>query len=90
VVLTRGAYDLAPIDPRFVGWGQEDESWALALGCLAGPSWRGTAELWHLWHEPQVRQSRSVGSAASLALHQRYVRARRDPRRMAALVAEAS
>lgn len=88
VVLTKASYGRAPIDPRFVGWGQEDESWALALGTVLGPSWRGTADLWHLWHEPAVRQSRAVGSAASLALHRRYVRAMRNKPRMTELMVE--
>lgn len=88
VVLTKAAYASVPIDPRFVGWGQEDESWALALGTMLGNSWRGTADLWHLWHEPMVRQSRAIGSAASLALHRRYVRAMRNKPRMSALMGE--
>lgn len=90
VVLTRALYERVPIDVRFKGWGQEDESWALALGTLAGPSWRGTEDLWHLWHAPQVRQSRTTGSAASLALHRRYVTARKNPPRMRSILAEDS
>lgn len=89
VVLSRDAYRRVPMDPRFIGWGQEDEAWALALGTLVGPSWRGTEDLWHLWHDPQPRQSRTVGSAASLALHRRYAGARKNPAKMAALIGEA-
>lgn len=87
-VMTRETYQRAPIDPRFQGWGQEDESWNLCLQRLAGRPWRGTADLWHLWHEPQPRQSRAVGSTASRNLYRRYATAR-DHVRMAALVAEA-
>ena len=36
VVMTRAMYERVPIDPRFGGWGHEDEAWALALYCLAG------------------------------------------------------
>jgi len=38
VVLTRELLARAPLDPRFTGWGQEDEAWGYALTCLAGPS----------------------------------------------------
>lgn len=88
VVLPRESYWRVPIDPRFVGWGQEDESWALALGTLLGRSWRGTADLWHLYHHPMPRQSRAIGSMASLTRHRRYAMAHHDRRKMAALVAE--
>ena len=88
VVLSRAAYERVPMDPRFRGWGQEDESWALALGTLLGKSWRGLADLWHLYHTPAPRQSRTIGSQASMNLHRRYTTAHRQPKRMAALVAE--
>lgn len=88
VVLSRESYGKVPMDPRFVGWGQEDESWALALGTMLGRSWRGTADLWHMWHNPAPRQSRVFGSSESQQLHRRYVTASRQPKRMAALLAE--
>jgi hypothetical protein len=90
VVLSRESYAKVPMDPRFVGWGQEDESWALALGTMLGRSWRGLADLWHLHHEPAPRQSRNFGSQASMNLHRRYTTASRQPKRMAALLAEMS
>lgn len=88
-VLPRDVYERVPLDPRFVGWGGEDESWALALGAMAGKHWRGTAPLFHLWHESQPRLNRHVGSAASRALHVRYQYASQDgPAAMRALLAE--
>lgn len=89
VVLTRAAYEACPIDPRFAGWGQEDEAWSLALRCLYGPPWRGTADLIHLWHEPQPRDNRAVGSAESAALLRRYSAAYRNRDAMTALLDEA-
>ena len=86
-VMTRATYEAAPIAPRFHGWGQEDESWNLCLQRLAGRPWRGAADLWHLWHAAQPRQSRTVGSTASRQLYRRYAIAR-DRVRMAALVGE--
>lgn len=76
VVVRRDVYERAPLDPRFVGWSGEDESWAHALRTLAGPGWRGSAPLWHLWHPPQERMSRRWGSHAARALAARYARAR--------------
>lgn len=88
VVTTKAGYAQAPIDPRFAGWGQEDDAWAVALRLLLGREWRGTADLWHLWHTAQPRQSRSMGSTASAALHRRYLGAKSSPRAMAGLIAE--
>ncbi|GAB3209837.1 hypothetical protein GCM10027294_25810 [Marinactinospora endophytica] len=90
VVLRRDTYAAVPLDPRFVGWGQEDESWALALNVLAGPGWRGRAPLWHLYHPPQQRMSRRWGSPEARELAGRYRAARRDPTAMRALVGELS
>lgn len=80
-------FDIPP-DVRCVGWGQEDQCWALALRCLHGPPWRGTHDLVHLWHPPQPRISRIIGSIESKALLRRYRTARRDPERMRRIVAE--
>lgn len=89
LVVHRDAFDTAPPDPRFVGWGQEDSAWALALRNLVGAPWRGREDLVHLWHPPQQRLTRVIGSERSRKLQRRYVRASRDRDAMAALVAEA-
>jgi len=88
-VITRELYDRVPLDPRFVGWGQEDEAWGAALATLAGKGWRGASGLFHLWHPPQQRQNRAVGSDASRLLRNLYLKARRSEPEMEALVAEA-
>jgi hypothetical protein len=75
VALRRDLYDRIPLDPRFVGWGHEDESWAWALRKLSGQPWRGEDRLYHLWHPPQERPSFTRGSDESWALRQRYRRA---------------
>lgn len=77
-----------PMDPRFVGWGQEDIAWAMALHCLAGPAWLGDADLIHLWHPPQPRLSRMWGSTDSKRLLKRYSAAKNDPVRMRSLIEE--
>lgn len=75
-VLRRDVYLNCPLDPGFVGWGQEDEAWAMALNGLHGPPWRGVAPLYHLWHEKPPRISRYAGSPESLARLRLYKEAR--------------
>lgn len=87
VVFTRTTFEQVPPDPRFVGWGQEDLAWGRALNVLVGPPWRGDADLVHLWHPAQPRQSRAVGNPASAALYRRY-RAARTREAMQALLDE--
>lgn len=77
-----------PPDARFIGWGQEDECWAVALKELVGEPWRGTETLYHLWHPPQDRYTRVRGSIASWDLKIRYMDARGHPEQMRALVEE--
>lgn len=75
VVLPRQLLAEIPMDPRFEGWGQEDYAWARALTALSGHPWRGRSPLLHLWHEPQDRISRGVGSPEGYGLWQEYQRA---------------
>ena len=88
VILTRALYEAVPLDPRFVGWGQEDESWGFALRRLAGSPHRGRSDLWHLWHPPADRMNRKWGSEQSKQLGKRYELAR-SPERMRQLIDEA-
>ena len=78
-----------PLDPRFEGWGQEDDAWSLALHMLAGHPWRGKTPLYHLWHPPQERLNRRIGSTQSKALLRRYGQAR-TPEDMQSLIDEVS
>ena len=78
-----------PVDPRFLGWGQEDQAHGEALWTLHGEPWLGDAPLLHLWHQPQRRLSRGWGSREGKELYRRYHRAIRDPSEMLQLVSEA-
>lgn len=89
VVATKLVLESIPLDPRFIGWGQEDAAWGIALHHTAGPAWRGTDPLYHLFHPPQPRLSRRYGSDASANLWRRYVRARSSPAAMQSLIEEA-
>jgi hypothetical protein len=88
VVLPRSIYEQCPLDPRFIGWGGEDDSWGTALRTMFGRPWRGEAPLWHLWHPPQPRMNRFVGSRESHNLAHRYRRAAHDPAAMRFLLSE--
>jgi hypothetical protein len=89
LAIDRDRYDEVPLDARFVGWGQEDEAWGAALEARFGRGWRSSDPLYHLWHPPQARQNRAVGSEASRNLRMQYFKARRFPEQMEALLAEA-
>lgn len=83
VVLSREAYETAPLDPRFRGYGKEDEAWSRALKVLVGKCLRLDAwPLWHLYHPPQDKRL----SDATKALDKRYKTSTRP--RMAAVVEE--
>ena len=88
-VIHRDLLERAPLDHRFVGWGQEDQAAAYSWHTLGGAPWRGRADLWHLWHPPQRRWSIQWGSQASHALWRRYRAANGNTDRMTALIAEA-
>lgn len=88
LVLRRDVYEEAPLDPRFVGWGQEDESWGIALRCLHPTGRTERGELWHLWHPPADRRNRRTGSDQSVRLRNRYGLAARNVETMRELLAE--
>ncbi len=85
-ILKAEHYELAPIDPRFEGWGGEDLSFGWALDTLVGPYERLIGQLFHLWHEHPAPDLR--GSEESEALVDRYRGARGYPRRMRQLIDE--
>jgi len=87
VVIRHETWDQVPLDPRFVGWGHEDDSWRYALDGLIGGHEQLTGPLWHLWHPPQPRLRRRIGSHASAQLGERYRRS--GPARLQSLAAEA-
>lgn len=82
------AFDIAPPDPRFVKWGQEDDAWAATLHTLVGKGWRGKDDVVHLWHPAEPRKTRITGNDANRALLQRYHNARNAPDLMRGLVEE--
>lgn len=88
VIIPRHLYEQCPLDPRFEGWGGEDESWGRALMTLTKKRAQGRNVLFHLFHRPQTRLNRRVGSPANDALKERYRLAAGDPEATLALIAE--
>lgn len=88
VVVTRDAYERAPFDPRFVGWGGEDKAWSSALWTMAGRPFLLKRPLWHLWHPPQPRPSRYDMNDANEDLLRRYLVNRKVVFRMQDLIEE--
>ena len=88
VILSRELYERAPLDPRFVGWGHEDEAWGQLLTTTVGRPKMSDAVLWHLWHPPQDKY-RTPERVASGKLRGKYAAARRDQAAMQALASEA-
>lgn len=88
-VIRRAVWEQTPMDPRFAGWGGEDDAWNLAVCSVFDKPARFDADLWHLWHPPQSRMTRGKGTEANWALQQRYLIARRSPDAMEQLITEA-
>lgn len=89
--ISRGAWvDVGGFDLRFSGWGGEDTAFGRAADTLLGDAVRLPGVLWHLWHPPQPRISRTVGSQPSHVLVSRYRAAHGDRRRMRRLIDERS
>jgi hypothetical protein len=85
VVLRRSTYDDVPIDPRFLGWGDEDVCWGWALRTLLGAPWRATSRLVHLWHPHAAPGAQRSPRWESDTLRRRYRAAFECPARMRAL-----
>lgn len=88
VVMRRSTYDDVPIDPRFLGWGDEDVCWGWALRTLLGAPWRSQSRLVHLWHPHAAPGAQRSPRWESDTLRRRYRVARDDPIRMRQLVDE--
>jgi hypothetical protein len=88
VVLSRAAYEATGIDPRFIGFGGDDISFARALDTLVGKCERFDFPMTHLWHERTPRRHGNRGSDANEALAARYMIADGDPWAMQSIIDE--
>lgn len=89
VVVSRDAFEtVRGIDPRFVGWGGDDISFARALDTLCGEGVHLAGAMWHLWHPRAPRRRGNRASEASEELAARYLRASGNVADMNVLVGE--
>ena len=87
VVLPARSWDRVPVDPRFRGWGGEDEAWGRALSTLLGCGYHHDQHVWHLWHPHQTPGARAPLYPESVNLLRAYQAADEVPRLMRALIA---
>lgn len=73
-------------DPRFVGWGGEDLSYAAAANTLVGEPVRLEASVWHLWHRPASKLARMSGPNDRLC--RQFIRAEGDMAAMRQLISD--
>lgn len=88
LVMSRRVFDEAGgYDERFMGWGWEDNAFALALTALGGPLLRLPGNCYHLWH-PALTDTTFGGphAEANRVLVDRYQRARMNSDKMRELV----
>lgn len=90
-ILRRADAEEIPLDPRFIGWGYEDNAWWEALTTMWGQPGRLPSSIcYHLHHEPQPDKDRVPSSKQpNWLLWREYVRANGRPQRMEAVVARA-
>ena len=86
VVMRREDYEDCPLDPGFLGWGAEDQSWGWALEARFGEPWRGDAPLVHLWHPQVVLTGGIAEHFSSELLRRNYRYARRNAAHLDALL----
>jgi hypothetical protein len=63
LVVPRVGYEATGGIPlAFRGWGGEDQALSVILDTCLGRHWRGSADLVHLWHEPQASKRTGNGN----------------------------
>lgn len=90
VVVPRTVWEtVGGFDERFIGWGYEDNAFALATSALCGNPLRLSGDLWHLFHTKS--KENDVNSPLYLAnrdLCSRYIEAANDPDQMRDILSE--
>lgn len=87
--------DIVPNDPRFGGWGKDDQAWRNAMDTFYGPPRRGDRKLYHLWHpehpakgvHPDTKRKYSL-NPGNEELYKRYEAARGNKEEMRKILDE--
>ena len=92
-VFSRSMFEaVGGMDPRFRGWGWEDNAWIYLLTSLAGPATVMDNFVFHLWHprahHPDGRPAWSGQTTSNIELGLRYKRARKNRSALDALIRE--
>jgi predicted glycosyltransferase involved in capsule biosynthesis len=70
-------------DERFIGWGEEDRAFEIAISTVFEPTRRGLGTLWHLWHPaPESERFGNPYFAANRDLCDQYRAAQGNRERM--------
>lgn len=87
VIVPRALWDaVGGFDENFVGWGFEDNAFAVACETFGGPLIRVPGELWHLWHPTAPEGKRGTPTnTRNRARAARYLAVRGDQQAVAAL-----
>lgn len=90
VAVSRKTWDVVGgFDPRFRGWGFEDNAFFYACQTLVAPHRRVEGDVLHLWHPPSPGLDPSVETyQANHALNERYGAACDDPDAMREVLGE--
>lgn len=92
IVSAEAFRDIAGMDPRFRGWGWEDNAFNWAMRCLHGQEILFNATLIHLWHprgkDQEGRRVWKGQQGRNAELGTRYKRAARRPTWMRRLIEE--
>lgn len=78
--------EVGGIDPRFEGWGGEDQAFGRALETLCAPAIELPGRLIHLWHQDQG--PRRAVSKATQKLSSKYQVAWQNPQKMRLVIQE--
>jgi hypothetical protein len=86
-VVSRQAFEtVGGMDERFLGWGSEDEAFAIALDTIAGKHFRMNETIFHLWHPPAEHYHQYT--QYNETLKNRYYEARDNVNAMTQLISE--
>ena len=84
-VMRRSCFEaVGGFDERYLGWGGEDEAFAMSLDTICGRHFRMNEAIYHMWHQPAPILPEFYDK--NLALHNRYCKANGNAPKMQKLI----